>query len=208
MLSTAETLTVARQPQAVSQAESGLQAGLHGVPPSPASQKPEPEVLNVTDLADTVKQADLDLQQVLTGLLQLPGPAGQELSSFEPMGSMEMVSAASMPGPTRPELHPAAAAQPAEPLPRVAWNQTGLPHRSLLHDGALRAGQAMLPGEACKVEVVAGFPWQQHAGSWLNTVSMRVTNTGALACHASRWCKIGCQQVQALAMHLVAHASG
>ena len=179
MLSTAETLHVAGQPHAVSPVESGRQQGLHSLLPGPASQELEPEVPHVIDLANAVKPADADLQQALTGLL--PSPAVQEPSALELTGSLELASAASRSASTRPRLHPAAAAQPVMLSQRPAWNQTGLPQRSLLRDGPLRAGQAMLPGQACRVEVVAGFPWQQQSGSWLNTISMRVTNTGALA---------------------------
>ena len=179
-LSTAETLTVAEQ-------QSSVSLGGLGLRPGPASQELEAEPLKASDLAEVVTRADADLQQALTG--PLPGPAGQKLSTSALTSSMELMSAASRPGATRPGLHPAAAAQAAVLSRGVAWNETGLPQRGLLHDGALPAGQAMLPGVACKVEVVAGFPWRQHPGSWLNTISMRITNTGAsaCACHASGW---------------------
>ena len=185
-LSIAETLTVSGQPVAVSPAEPGQQQGLSGLLPGPGSQEPEAETRHVSGQTRAVRRADGALQQGLSVLL--PNPASQELSTSQLTSSMEPESAASRPGATRPELHPAAAAQAAVLLQRPAWNQTGLPQRSLLHDGPLRAGEAMLPGEVCKVEVVAGFPWQQHSGSWLNTISMRITNTGVFPCHASREC--------------------
>ena len=199
-LSTAETLTVAEQQSAVSLRESGLR-------PDPASQELGAEPLNASDLAEVVMRAAADLQQALTG--PLPVPAGQKLSTSALTSSMELMSAASRPGATGSELHSAAAAQAAVLSQGVAWNQTGLPQRGLLYDGALPAGQAMLPGEACKVEVVAGFPWQQHSGSWLNTISMRITNTGAsaCACHASGLASHSVKAAPGLDMHPVARAS-
>ena len=205
-LSAAETLLdVAGQPNAVSLAESGLQQSSSSLMPAPASQKLEAEVLNVADRAKAVKRGDADLEQALAG--PLPGPASQELSALELMGSMELISAASRPGPTRPCLHLAAAAQPVVLSQRLALNQTELPQRSLLYDGALRAGQAMLPGEACKVEVVAGFPWQQQSGSWLNTVSMRVTNTGVFCLPRFKMLPYSVKAAPGLDMHPVPHAS-